>query len=222
MAKTTPHPYVPSPGPLVQTFNQFRKAMPAVVDAGTLKKFALAPNNEAPVLSVFRFLGFIDGDGKRTSTATSIFTKHDDGAFAKALEGVVESSYSDLFEHYGDDTWNTDRDSLIAYFRATDETSAIVGKRQAVAFETLSALAGHGEVSEPKKATKKATGTKKKTLNTVAAKPATGTSTVDLGQAELPNNVGLTVRIEINLPAQGDQETYDRIFQSIRKNLLNG
>jgi hypothetical protein len=33
--------------------------------------------------------------------------------------------------------------------------------------------------------------------------------------------VALTVRIEINLPASGDQETYDRIFKSIRENLLN-
>jgi hypothetical protein len=37
-----------------------------------------------------------------------------------------------------------------------------------------------------------------------------------------PANVGLTVRIEINLPADGDQDTYDRIFKSIRENLLNG
>jgi hypothetical protein len=35
------------------------------------------------------------------------------------------------------------------------------------------------------------------------------------------NNVGLTVRIEINLPAGGDKETYDTIFKSIRENLLN-
>jgi hypothetical protein len=35
-------------------------------------------------------------------------------------------------------------------------------------------------------------------------------------------NVGLTVRIEINLPATGDQDTYDKIFKSIRENLLNG
>jgi hypothetical protein len=34
-------------------------------------------------------------------------------------------------------------------------------------------------------------------------------------------NVGLTVRIEVNLPAAGDQETYDKIFRSIRENLLN-
>jgi len=33
--------------------------------------------------------------------------------------------------------------------------------------------------------------------------------------------VGLTVRIEVNLPADGDQDTYDKIFKSIRENLLN-
>ena len=35
-----------------------------------------------------------------------------------------------------------------------------------------------------------------------------------------PGNVGLTVRIEINLPANGSQATYDNIFKSIRENLL--
>jgi hypothetical protein len=32
---------------------------------------------------------------------------------------------------------------------------------------------------------------------------------------------GLTVRIEVNLPPAADQETFDRIFRSIRENLLN-
>lgn len=36
------------------------------------------------------------------------------------------------------------------------------------------------------------------------------------------SGMALTVRVEINLPAGGDQETYDRIFKSIRENLLNG
>lgn len=29
------------------------------------------------------------------------------------------------------------------------------------------------------------------------------------------------MRIEVNLPANGDQKTYDAIFQSIRKNLID-
>ena len=32
----------------------------------------------------------------------------------------------------------------------------------------------------------------------------------------------LTVRVEINLPADAKPETYDNIFQSLRKNLIDG
>lgn len=35
-------------------------------------------------------------------------------------------------------------------------------------------------------------------------------------------DVGLTVRIEVNLPAGGEESTYDAIFKSIRKNLIDG
>jgi hypothetical protein len=35
-------------------------------------------------------------------------------------------------------------------------------------------------------------------------------------------SLGLTVRVEINLPADGSKETYDAIFKSIKKNLLGG
>jgi hypothetical protein len=33
--------------------------------------------------------------------------------------------------------------------------------------------------------------------------------------------VGLTVRIEVNLPPSGDAATYDAIFASIRKHLMS-
>ena len=34
-------------------------------------------------------------------------------------------------------------------------------------------------------------------------------------------DMGLTVRIEINLPPAADKETYDHIFKSIRENLID-
>jgi hypothetical protein len=34
-------------------------------------------------------------------------------------------------------------------------------------------------------------------------------------------DMALTVRIEINLPAGGTQETYDAIFKSIKANLID-
>lgn len=55
-----------------------------------------------------------------------------------------------------------------------------------------------------------------KTTNPVITKEAANTG------GNGADAVGLTVRIEVNLPASGDQATYDRIFRSIRENLING
>ena len=89
-------------------------------------------------------------------------------------------------------------------------------------------LAGHEQPGEA--ATAKPVGTKPKQPK---AKAATAKPT-KAAAAEKPDgpaikmnggngrrDVGLTVRIEINLPAGGSKETYDNIFKSIRANLID-
>ncbi len=220
------HPYIPSPGMIVQTFTQLRKMFPAKVDAETLKKLSIAPKNESMVINILRFLSFINDESNKTPPANSVFSKHDDAEFSSALEKVVKEAYKGLFEVIGDDAWQADRGTLIGFFRTHDETSALTATRQAIAFETLASLSGHGEAvqvkSQKSKPSIKSTGTK---MNPKTITPGTNADTAksQLGHEHVgPGNLGLTVRIEINLPAQGDQETYDRIFQSIKKNLLNG
>lgn len=124
--------------------------MPATVDASTLKRLGIAPSNESVVIGVLRFLGFIDDSGKRTKEGHEVFLKHDDAQFTKTLEKHVKKAYSEMFELRGDEAWDLDRDTLIGFFRATDETSALTAKRQAIAFETLAALSGHGDVAAPR------------------------------------------------------------------------
>lgn len=229
MTNKTTHPYVGSSGILVQVFTQFRKAMPATVDAARLKQLGIAPSNESVVIGVIRFLGFIDESGNRTEEGKEVFLKHDDAQFSKALEKYVKKAYSELFDVRGDEAWELDRDTLIGFFRATDETSAITAKRQAITFETLSALSGHGNVSAPKARTMATAKTESKILKkpSKAAKTSAGKITSPaLGGSGTSDTtlsgMALTVRIEVNLPAQADQETYNLIFKSIRANLLNG
>ncbi len=228
MPKNNTHPYIPGPGGLVKTFTQFRKAMPSKIDASTLKRLSLAPNNESMVLGVFRFLGFIDEKGNRTQKGKTVFVQHNDADFATALEKEIKTAYSALFELHGDGAWDCDRDTLIAFFRATDETSSITATRQTVAFETLAALSGHGEVSKPRKHTRTSEKSAKKDA-TQRAEAAGKITDIAPSSSKLPKqrdtsgigDMALTVRIEINLPAQGNQETYDNIFKSIKANLLN-
>lgn len=218
------HPYISGSGAIVQLFDQLKKSLPQTLNAEVLKKLSIASSNESYAMNIVRFLGLIDESSKPTPEALKIFTLHDENSFQTAFSGVIEKAYRELFSLHGKDTWTLPVEQLIPFFRQTDQSSALVGSRQASTFKALAAYAGHGEPQTvaanrpPKVAAKRAQRTPKKIEE---AKNA--------GVGEPPSNprmrderVGLTVRIEVNLPAAGDQETYDRIFRSIKENLING
>jgi hypothetical protein len=218
------HPYMSGSAGLVQTINHLRKSFPTQLTADTLKKLGIASNNETYVINILRFIEVIDAEGKKTSTGNTVFTKHNDEDFQKGLAEMVEEAYKDLFALHGKQTWELPTDKLISYFRGTDHTSAIVGQRQASTFQSLAALSGHGDT-----AGQKAIAPMRRVEKNQGEKRSTRTQKQDtqdqLGihrdRQQNARDVGLTVRIEINLPAAADQETYDRIFKSIRENLLN-
>ena len=141
---------------------------------------------------------------------------------------MIATSYKGLFDLRGDAAWTLEEGPLVSFFRGTDQSTALVGGRQAKTFRTLAAYAGHGssDPSTPSRAPRKAAAKVAKRPESPAKKAATSVNSVESDDKEKEqsrkDSVGLTVRIEINLPAAGDQETYDRIFRSIRENLLNG
>lgn len=217
------HPYISGAGALAKAIQHFRKSLPGKIDASTLKKLGIAPKNESYLINILKFLKVTEEDGTPTAEAKKAFTQHDDKAFGKGLEGLVRAAYEDIFSLHGDNAWKLDENSLITYFRQTDQTSAVVGARQTKTFRTLAAFCGHGDVPEPRENAprkgKESTAKKK----TSPAKVASSKGTIPGDQQSGSRaDFGLTVRIEINLPADGDQETYDRIFKSIKANLLNG
>lgn len=218
------HPYVTSHGPLIQVINHLRKSFPSSVTADTLKKLGYAKKNESYVINTLRFIGVIDESGSKIDKATNVFSQHEDSAFQKEFSKLIEASYKELFSLHKD-AWTLGPDTLITFFRQTDQSSSLVGKKQANTFKAFAGLSGHVElpaqkakrtpsVGKPEKKVKKKQRVekgKKEEINVQLPPPS-----------QSKNPFGLTVRVEINLPADGDQETYDRIFQSIRENLLNG
>lgn len=224
-----PYPYIKTAGNLTSCFTQFRKSFPSKIDPEMLKKLGLAPGNEANIVTVFKFLGLIDADCQKNELGINLFTLHDNNEFAKALEDILSKQYSALIEARGQEAWNLDRNALITFFRTSDRSSDITGGRQALAFEVLASLANKraGEV-------KKRAPSMSKSLNSsksVAAKTPKSNnqdSPSQTGKSELnihsnsTGKVNLSVRVEINLPSGATQETYDFIFRSIKKNLIDG
>ncbi len=213
------HPYSPGgPGGISAAINQLLKSFPKTVDSDTLKKLSIAPKNESYIINILRFIGAIDPNGNRTEKAASTFTKSND-EFKQAFEEMIKPAYAGLFELYGDTAWTLPHDKLVSYFRGADQTSDLVGRLQATTFQILAGFAGH-RTPQPAKA-KALSASEPKPAK--AAKPHAAVVTTPGGSGSggaQQSDFGLTVRIEVNLPAQGDQETYDKIFRSIRENLF--
>ncbi|MBI2783193.1 MAG: DUF5343 domain-containing protein [Gammaproteobacteria bacterium] len=223
------HPYISGAGNVAQMVAQLRKSFPSTISSETVKKLGLAPNNESYVISVLQFVGVIDSEGKRTPEAAKAFSHHKDEDFAEQFGALVQKAYSPLFELHGNDAWNLNSDELITFFRQSDQTSAAIGGRQAATFKVLAGLSGHGDILEPrpKKATK-AIAAPKAGKTDAAKKVQSPTQPPPPPSAGAHQNhnegtgFGLTVRVEVNLPADGTKETYDNIFKSIKENLLGG
>jgi hypothetical protein len=228
------HPYMSGTAGLVQAITHLRRSFPAQVSAETLKKLGIAPNNETYVLNILRFVGILDAESKKNPKAVSVFNKHDDAEFQAGFAELVQTAYGDLFGLHGDSAWSLPTDKLISYFRNTDHTSAIVGQRQASTFQALATLSGKTDgtpraaapkaklaVSPTPKAVKGKASSRTPPAAEISASPTVPPASTATGCGNT-SGMALTVRVEINLPAGGDQETYDRIFKSIRENLLNG
>ena len=74
----TTHPYISGAGNITQMINQLRKSFPTTVNSDTVKKLGLAPNNESYVISVLQYINLINEQGKKTSAASEVFSKHKD------------------------------------------------------------------------------------------------------------------------------------------------
>ncbi|GAA1920285.1 DUF5343 domain-containing protein [Nocardioides marmoribigeumensis] len=224
------YPYISGQAALAAAFAQLRKGGWSKVDAGYLQRFNIAPANESYVISILRFLGIVDDEGNRVADNTQFFYGNDE-AFKEGLDATLRRAYAQLFDEMGDGAFEAEKQDLTHWFRAADRTSDLVGQRQASTFQTLSAIAGHGDVPVARTATAKkaASGTngsaKKATAKKASAKqtekPVGGDGDGVKLKAQGVQDVGLTVRIEVNLPPGGDADTYDAIFASIKKHLMS-
>jgi hypothetical protein len=218
----TKHPYVGGSGRVVKVLDHLRKSFPPTLGIDTLKKLGLAPQNESKILAILRFVNLIDQEDGRTELGHEIFTLHSDSEFEAAFSKAIEAAYQDLFSLHGDGAWQISDEKLIAFFRQSDRASEIVGSQQANTFRTLAAYSGHGTLPAPKvppsaqpRTAVRRPSQKGKADNTSVKVPTTVTDATGA-----KHSLSVSVRVEINLPTCDDQETYDRIFKSLRDNLI--
>jgi hypothetical protein len=124
-----------------------------------------------------------------------------------------------------------EKTGLIRFFRQEDKSTETVGKRQAETFIRFAEISGKREPiaangnteankrEQPKRQAK----ANKKVDSVPPVAPSDIDSSGNLGRPSISPSQGfsLAVRIEVNLPANAEQATYDAIFKSIRENLID-
>ena len=221
---STSHPYVSGAGNVRAIIEQLRKNFPKKVTSETIKKFGIASNNESRIISLLQFIKVIEEDGSKIEKNASAFNQVDDDKFQKEFSKIVQESYSELFNLLGDGAWTASASELASFFRQTDKTSDTIGKWQTSVFSMLAALSGKAEFAashqrKPSNKKKPVKSSKSKGSQQPSSENRPATSTA-LGS--IVDSVGMSIKIDINLPADASKETYDNIFESIRKNLING
>lgn len=220
------YPYIATAIALRNAVERFKAKVPSDIDSATLQKMGLAAGYESFLINIFKFLNLVDEKGKATPEALTLFSLHSDPEFKENFSKTIKNAYKDLFDLNGEATWGLSNSSLITFFRKADQSSDITGQRQAKTFETLASIAGKRDSVDPTSYQKSIrnngnTGNKNNIKRRV--RPNISVSEADKAERQThATEVGLTVRIEINLPSDGNKETYDTIFKSIRENLLNG
>jgi hypothetical protein len=206
---------------------QLRKNFPTNVTSDTVKRLGLASNNESYVINALTYIGLLDEEGKRTDTAGKVFSISNDESFHEEFAKLIKSSYNELFDLHGEDAWELSESELLDFFRQADQTSEAIGKRQVKTFKIFSGFSGKEDLPDLTKRSSsqikpKRTPTAKASPTSQKNKPKKPPVIVNAAEPSgSKNDVAITVRVEVNLPPNGDQKTYDAIFSSIRKNLMD-
>ena len=215
------HPYISGPGNIQQMIIKLKNNFPNSVTSATIKQLGIAPNNESSVINALQFIDLIDADGKKNPEAAKAFLL--DGAdFEDAFSKLIKSAYSKLFGLHNDAAWSLDEAELITFFRQTDQTSQDIGKRQAKVFKMFAALGGKAEPITVKPKSSLKSGPKPAKKKTVESQQSNDKGLKGIiPDRQLSQSLGLSIKIEVNLPTDASSDTYDSIFKSIREHLLD-
>ncbi|MFT6472922.1 MAG: hypothetical protein ACJA1G_001232 [Qipengyuania sp.] len=202
-------PYTQNTGNLTSLISQIGKnGVPDKLTTKDLPVWGFKSSNDRSILSVLRFIGFLDSSGAPTDLWREARTKPD-----VAVGKGVREGYKSLFQTFPD-AERKDSEALTNFFKAkTDVGDAAI--RMMVG--TFKALAQYGDYSSKP---------------SVAAAPApSANSDTDMPvqspliATALPtSNAGVSVNlnIELALPADETGKVYDAFFKAMKKHLLDG
>lgn len=174
--------------------------VPPKVTQDYLKTIGFTSSSDRPLIPLFVYLGFLTSDG----TPTDVYRAYRDKKRApKVLAKAIKSAYGGLYATYPDAN-GQDNEALANYLRPTTGLGETAVGAMVGTFKMLCSLADFSDLEEVEEPEEKEEGKKPRVR------------TRDLSY-DAPS---LTINLQLTLPATDNEAIYDKLFASLRKNLL--
>ncbi len=195
-------PYMSNPARVKLFLEHVQAAkVPPKVNRNYLESARFKSKNDRPLINLMKFLGFLDSSG----VPTNVWQSYRDPKGAKGvLAKAIRTAYNDLFGMY-EDAFNKDDDTLQSYFSSKTDVGKSTIDYIVLTFKNLCQVADFEAVPAE------------------AVVPAPLTSPREEAASIPTVATGLTVNInvQLTLPATDDETVYDKLFASLKRNLLS-
>jgi hypothetical protein len=208
-------PYTPLTGKIIKYFEKIREAAVPTqkVDASWMKMMGFGGGNVGYMLSVLRFIGFVD----ESKLPTELWRRYKDPRNSKVVMAeAIRKGYADLFNIYKDAN-RKDREALYAYFSSKTGKAKATVDLMITTFNNLCSLADF-DASIPAPI-----GTTPVVSPILVATSGNGNQSQQLSSIASAKNTTpeVHINIQLHLPPASDPAVYENLFKAMKKYLLS-
>jgi hypothetical protein len=191
------YPYILVPNKLKEFMNHVQAAgMPLKVTRDYLKSAGFKSNNERAIITVLRFIGFIDSGGAPTDKWVAYRNK---GEAPNVLGNAIRQAYGQLFDMYPD-AHQKDSEALRNFFATHTNVGDKAVSTMVSTFQALCSIARFEAAP-------------------ISVQNEPGLTPPISGEEALGIQT-LTINLQLTLPATADSSVYEKIFEAMKKHLL--
>ena len=202
-------PYVGVTGRLKTCFDKIQRVgVPSAADKKWLASIGFSASNDARILLVLKFIGFVDPSGSPTDRWRGYRDKRLSG---KVLAEGIIAGYSELFGTYPQANQKNEED-LRAFFSTRTSAGTQVINRTVGTFKALCELADFS-ASPAEVAVSE--------VPAPVQQEETGLSLVTPTVNSTQHGVTININVQLTLPETTDEAVYDKLFAAMKKHLLS-
>jgi hypothetical protein len=201
------YPYTPVTGKLKTLLQKVRTTgIPPKLGSAHLKTLGFTSSNDASMVGVFKFIGFVDSSG----IPTPLWNEYRGAKHRSVLGGAIKRGYADLFAVYPDANSRSIADITHVFSTSTSGGEQVI--KQTV--QTFRALVEEADF-DSSDASADVTSLPAGPLHT----PAASTAPPLPVQSGLPNGPAVHIDIQIHISPESTADQIDKIFESMAKHL---